>query len=128
VEAEVKYVPLKDLSTEMAKYKYGFMLREKMIINEVATPTKMNSYMAAGVIPIFSNVIGDFTDVFRSMRYVIACNDDQPNHIINQIAEIEKETIAPEKIIGEYRTVFDSYYSRDKYVEEISERLKKELN
>ena len=40
----LKYVPMENLSEELQKYKYGFLLREDNIVNNVATPTKMNSY------------------------------------------------------------------------------------
>lgn len=123
VTAEVKYVPLPDLLQELAQYKYGFLLRENMIINEVSTPTKINSYMAAGVIPIFTDVIGDFKRVFRSLQYVITCDHNDPDHIIERILAIEKQKIDPDQIAGEYRSVFDSYYNRDKYVRTIAEKL-----
>ncbi|MDL2323262.1 hypothetical protein LJC52_04665, partial [Bacteroidales bacterium OttesenSCG-928-A17] len=99
ISAEMKYIPLKDLSHEMAKYKYGFLLRDKILINEVATPTKMNSYMANGVIPIFSNVIGDFRNVFLTLKYVVACENNEPDRIVDQILKIENETIVLNEII-----------------------------
>jgi glycosyltransferase involved in cell wall biosynthesis len=123
VAAEIKYVSLKNLSNEMAKYKYGFLLRKKMIINEVATPTKINSYMASGIIPILSNVIGDFNDVLRPVKYVVMHNDTDYNQTINRILEIEKQGIDINFIINEYSAIFDSYYNRKAYVSAISEKL-----
>ena len=121
-EAEVKYIPLKELPTEMAKYKYGFLLRENMIINEVSTPTKMNSYMASGVIPIFSDVIGDFKNVFNTSNYAIACDNDH-NKIIEQIIKIEHTCIDYQVVLKEYRDIFDSYYNRNMYVSLIAKKL-----
>jgi len=123
ISAEVKYVPVEDLSHEMTKYKYGFLLRDRILINRVATPTKMNSYMAAGVIPIFSDVIGDFRKVFSTLKYAVACNYNQPEQLIDRILEIERDTITPDRIINEYRSFFDTYYNRNKYIDEIAERL-----
>jgi len=79
--------------------------------------------MAAGVIPIFTDVIGDFKRVFRSLQYVITCDHNDPDHIIERILAIEKQKIDPDQIAGEYRSVFDSYYNRDKYVRTIAEKL-----
>ena len=121
-EAEVKYVPLKELPAEMAKYKYGFLLRENMIINEVATPTKMNSYMASGVIPVFSDVIGDFKDVFRPLNFKVAC-DNSYDKIVEQIIKIENNNIDCQQILNEYRSIFNTYYNRDAYVSLIAEKL-----
>ena len=60
--AYVKYVDLRDLNNELLKYKYGFLLRRDNLVNNVATPTKMNSYLACGLIPIFTDAITDYKD------------------------------------------------------------------
>lgn len=54
---DVKYISLHDLDSELIKYKYGFLLRADNILNRVAKPTKMNSYLAVGIIPIYSIVV-----------------------------------------------------------------------
>ncbi|MBR4793314.1 MAG: hypothetical protein IK038_06570 [Bacteroidaceae bacterium] len=60
INYEINYVTVDQLQQELIKYKYGFILREKNWTNEVATPTKMNSYLAAYLIPIFSDGVDDF--------------------------------------------------------------------
>lgn len=57
VNIKISFVKLENLQNELVKYKYGFLLRKNDPINNVATPTKMNSYLAAGIIPINTNVI-----------------------------------------------------------------------
>lgn len=44
---------------------YGFILRSKSIINEVACPTKLVQYLASGVVPIFIDIcpVGDFYEL-----------------------------------------------------------------
>jgi len=40
---------------------YGFMLRDDIVVNRVACPTKLVEYLAAGIIPILTSTrIGDF--------------------------------------------------------------------
>ena len=58
--AQVRYVSLGDLNEELLKYKYGFLLRKDIKVNNVSTPTKMNSYLSSGVIPIYTDAIKDF--------------------------------------------------------------------
>ena len=58
----ILYVPLQDLDEELAKHKYGFMLRENNVVNSCATPTKMNTYLAVGLIPIYTDAITAFND------------------------------------------------------------------
>ena len=123
IEAELKYVPLDKLSVEMGKYKYGFLLRDDILINNVATPTKMNSYMASGVIPIFSDVIGDFKDVFSSLKHIVISGKDDYNSSIEQIVKIEEQGVDAGEILNEYRGIFNTYYSRDAYISRIAEKL-----
>ena len=48
---------------------YGFILREDIVVNHVACPTKLIEYLAMGVIPIVDcEKIGDFSEM--GMRYV----------------------------------------------------------
>lgn len=70
----IKYVQLKDLDSELSKHQYGFLLRENNIINNVATPTKFNSYLAAGIIPIFTDVIYSFNENINLENYELKFN------------------------------------------------------
>jgi glycosyltransferase involved in cell wall biosynthesis len=123
-EAEIKYVPLKDLSNELSKYKYGFLLREEMIINKVSTPTKMSSYMAAGIIPIFSDVIGDFKEIFKSLKHIVICKNNDSLRIVNHILEVERRPVDVKDILNEYRSVFETYYNREQYETLIADKLR----
>ena len=50
-------------------FDYGFIFREKIVINQVACPTKLVEYLATGIIPIMdAEKIGDF--VALGMQYV----------------------------------------------------------
>ena len=57
---ELLFVPLAQLDQELSQYQYGFLIRENHCINKVSTPTKMNSYLAVGLVPIYTNAIDDF--------------------------------------------------------------------
>ena len=53
----VDYVSYEILNEKIQDFKYGFLIRDDILVNQVATPTKMNGYLANGVIPIYSNII-----------------------------------------------------------------------
>lgn len=125
VEATVKFIPSTELQNVLSCYKYGFIVRDDIAVNNVATPTKMNSYMAAGVIPIYSDVIGDFKKIFRDLKYVIPFLDFK--EAIEKILEIEKNGINCECIKSEYKKIFDSYYSTDRYIESLGHFLTNKL-
>lgn len=57
---ELLFVSLEELDRELSQYEYGFLIRENHSINNVSTPTKMNSYLSVGLIPIYTDVILDF--------------------------------------------------------------------
>lgn len=117
VEADVKYVPYEKIDEELQKYKYGFIIRDQNIVNSVATPTKMNSYMANGVIPIYSDVVASFHDNLQHVRYAVPLGNN--NSGIEQLFQLEEEIINPEDVLRDYTTVFNQYYSRDYYIEQL---------
>lgn len=58
-----------ELIDEYHKSDYGLILREDIIVNKVACPTKLVEYLAMGILPIVdTEKIGDFVDL--GMKYV----------------------------------------------------------
>lgn len=123
IEAVIKYVSMSHLKEELSRYKYGFLLREDHLVNRVATPTKMNSYLAAGIIPVFSDVIEDFHTVFAPLSVSVSGKVDNPFQIIQKIKNIENSKLDVQQIKNEYKELFSFYYDRGKYVRGISEKI-----
>lgn len=123
VKAEIKFVASSELQQVLGAYKYGFIVRDDIAVNNVATPTKMNSYMAAGVIPVYSDVINDFQTVFRDLKYVVSFTGEK--EALSKIKKIETFGVDCGEIKSEYETVFGFYYSVDKYVGLLSTFLTK---
>lgn len=120
---EVKYVDIEKLDIEMRKYKYGFLLRDNTIINRVATPTKMGTYLAAGIIPIFTTAVADFDNLLPLDGYGLKFNYTDSNlFIAKQIADFDRKEIDIEKIRETYQTVFSSYYSPNHYLNMIHQK------
>lgn len=67
----VLYVSLDALDAELSKYQYGFLIRDNHPINNVSTPTKMNSYLAVGLIPIYTDVIYSFNENLNLLNFEI---------------------------------------------------------
>lgn len=122
VDAIVKYVPYSQLAEEIKGFKYGFLIREDDIVNNVATPTKMCNYLANGIIPIFSNVIGDFKDELRNLKYAIPLGEDTTG--IEKLYELEKNIIKGSDVKEDFLMVFDKYYSKEYYIEIIAAKIK----
>lgn len=122
LDVEAKSVPYMELNRELSKYKYGFLIREDMLINNVATPTKMSSYLSCGLIPVYSAVIKDFDKNLSFMKWGIKDlgNSDE---LIKQLVSLENVDIRLEELINDYKLIFDSYYNRSRYVQKISSYL-----
>lgn len=121
----VKYVPLDQLQGEMEQYKYGFLLRQKNWVNYVATPTKMNSYLAAHLIPIFSNGVSDFEKNIDLGKYTILADTPlSPHDIARKILTFEKHTHDFDEYGKIVSDLFDKHYNTTKYKDLIIRRIK----
>ena len=120
-DVEIKYIPKGLVQAELQKYKYGFIIREDVNVNRVATPTKLNSYMASGVIPIVSDSLTDFVDNTSKCKYICRIgNDLTPGKIADKIVSFEKLNIDIADIKNEYIQIFSSYYNANKYINSLS--------
>lgn len=119
---EVDYVPAKQIGEELKKYKYGFLIREEHIVNTVSTPTKMNTYLANGVIPIYSNVISDFEENINLDHYELRCSPKLvPMEIAQLIYNFEvKVEVEPKQFLELCQTIFNKYYNDKYYTEKLS--------
>ena len=120
---EIKYVPLKQLSEELHKHKYGFIIRDNNIVNNVSTPTKMNSYLSNYIIPIFSDAVDSFVRHIHLEKYQIMVNCPLDADIAaNQIIEFENTV----KDYTDYQSVvsklFANYYNDETYYDIIDNR------
>lgn len=123
------FVPFEKLNDELKKYKYAFLLREDNIINNVATPTKMNSYLSNHLIPIYTNVVDafekniDLNDFAIKLTDINAFNENAKlieAHHNNIVINIE----AQKKAILQ---IFKTFYNKDYYLEKMTLMLKKQL-
>lgn len=53
VDVKIEYCAPEMMNAKLSEFKYGFLIRDNIKVNQIATPTKINTYMAAGIIPIF---------------------------------------------------------------------------
>lgn len=120
VNANIKYVALKEINTELLNYKYGFLVRENITVNKVSTPTKMSTYMASGVIPIYSDVIEAFSNL-GTLKYSIKTKNIDTESVAKKIIEFENIPIDNEDLYREYHKVFNTYYSKKTYINQIKE-------
>lgn len=119
-------VPQEQMDAELASCKFGFIIREDTVINNVATPTKLATYLGNGVIPIFSSTVWAFRDLTKHSDYL--CCLDKDSHDVDKVVTFIEKTIKPESILGNYRKLFDNYYNRDKYISSMKSFLSNSLS
>lgn len=120
---ELNFVKLENLQVELSKYKYGFLLRKNNIVNNVATPTKMNSYLAAGLIPIYTSVVDDFELNIDLQDYSLKFNELDISNIAEAVCSFDNILIDANRLYRIYTNVFLKYYNDDVYIEAMNSKL-----
>lgn len=127
-DVDIQFVPLKDLPNVMSKFKYGFLLREDVALNNVATPTKFNSYMSLGIIPVLSDVVHDYRKYINKMKYVVKVDNlTDFSNSLKAVGDIESQKIVANDILSEYTSIFSEYYNPESYKEDLRKVAKKYL-
>lgn len=99
--------PQDQLWKYVAEAKYGFVLREDSVINRVATPTKISTYLANGVIPIYGSCIEAFSETSEGILR-LKYNEET---FVDDLRELETMNIAAEDIFNQYSDYFAKYLS-----------------
>lgn len=125
---EIHYVPVETLQDELHKCKYGFIIRNNHIVNLVATPTKMNSYLAAYMIPVFSDGVDAFRQHINLGEYTLmAKNPLDVDAIVDQIIRFENNISCFQNYERIVKSLFTDYYCDEKYNNIIFEKMNKLL-
>lgn len=123
---KVAYKKQKELGSELNRIKYGFVLRKDIIVNEVATPTKLSNYISHGIIPIYSNCLRSFDNYNNeSNGYGIACDLTNEKESIKKIENSMNSAIDNKAIKRWCSKTFSTYYGKDVYIKKISNRLRR---
>ncbi|MBR5527379.1 MAG: hypothetical protein IKV97_00130 [Clostridia bacterium] len=120
----IGFVPKEQVADEMAKAKFGFCIREDSIVNRVATPTKLSSYVANGVMPIYSEYIEDFHNLAKNSKYCFCANPEFDSQVVEKLVAACNKDISANDVFSEYTEIFGNYYSKAFHAEMLTELLK----
>lgn len=117
----VNMVPKEEVKRELEGATFGFILRRDNEVNRVATPTKISSYLSAGVLPIYSRCLVDFDSRAngRLFAFPMDIGDDSA-----ALVDFINKRIDAERVKEEIVELFDSYYSAKAHAESIAELAK----
>lgn len=115
----ISFTPPDRIGEELSRAKFGFSLREDNPVNRVATPTKLSTYVAFGVLPIYSACLQGFHEVARGNPYCLCVKDGA-----DAIAKIERlcgAQINSMDVYNRMRESFGEYYSSSFHIPHITE-------
>ena len=107
---EIDFVRVEQLVERMKDVKYGFIIREDEIFNRVATPTKLSTYMANGIIPIYSDCLDGLNEVIGDSEYVVKMKNIEDISPI--LCSVEK-TISARDVYRDFLNHFDRHYNAE---------------
>ena len=122
----VGFAPGDKIVQEMANAKFGFSLRKNHPVNNVATPTKLSTYVTNGVIPIYSQYVCDFSSKSKDNPYAVRADADN-EYGLEQIVTLCNEIIVAEDVWNAFDSSYGNYYSRLYHMEHISEILRQKI-
>ncbi|QCW98783.1 glycosyltransferase family 4 protein [Aggregatimonas sangjinii] len=121
---KINYVSLEEVMHELGNHKYGFLLREDNIVNNCATPTKMNTYLSAGLMPIHTYAVHSFNEHINLDKFEIKGN------LESEKSKLAEEILVHDDIQIDYNTYYDvchsnfkEYFDDTHYIEKITSEL-----
>lgn len=109
-------VKQEDMNDALAQCKYGFLLRDNNIVNQVATPTKLATYVGNGVIPIMTSTIRFYADIAEEYPHVYSYDENDKDEVINKALT---DKIDAKKLEEEYSSLMDKYFNPQRYIKEL---------
>lgn len=101
----------------LSECKYGFIIRDNNLVNQVATPTKLCDYLGNGVIPIYTDTIRAYADIAEHFEHLYCYDEGNKEQVIDAAMHAEIDATELEK---EYRQVMDEYFNPQKFQEKLS--------
>lgn len=117
VEAEIDFVPVEQLPQRLKTVRYGFLLRRDDIVNHVATPTKLATYLCSGVIPLYSGCIASASKIMGDTPYAFCYNEgDDPS----ALAETLTARTEAQEVQSSFATLYEQYYDPHSHTRRIA--------
>lgn len=113
----VARVPKEQVKKELEEATYGFILRRDIDVNRVATPTKISSYLSAGVLPIYSSCLKDFHAQAEGKSFAFALN---PGDSVDELVRYINNGVKKETVQQEIKDLFSTYYSTENHIRNIT--------
>lgn len=119
----IDYVNKDDLPFVLSEAKFGFVLRENHVVNQVSTPTKISTYLSCGVIPIYGSSILSFENLAKQMKFAIKWDGQIENYL--NVEEKMKYQFKAAEVYEEYLNIFETSFSSTLHIQNLSQIFSK---
>lgn len=120
----VDFVSQNNLKHRIQGATFGFCLRKNHPVNRVATPTKLSTYVANDIIPVFSSSLQDFSQVANCSEYAVRIDRMPPSDLdVARIVRLCSDLPTREDVHRDFASCFSSYYSSETYIEMIAKQV-----
>ncbi|EOX4341819.1 hypothetical protein [Vibrio cholerae] len=103
-----------NLSKEISKYEYGFLIRDDSNVNKVASPIKLGEYLSCGVRPIITSVVSAFEEINSTEVCIVipfCSKQGEIISIINSVCHVNVESVLE---------LYQGIYSEDMIIKRMS--------
>ena len=114
---EIDFVPVERLQERLRNVKFGFVIRKEDPVNYVATPTKALTYLANGIIPIYSSSLAGIDPILSRTDYKVRYENDEN---ITDILSLMDGQIDKYRIKSDYMEIYNDTYCRDEHIKRIA--------
>lgn len=116
-EVAVTEASFEALPSLLQRHAYGLLLRESMLINEVSTPTKFSTYLAAGLIPVLTGHTPALNALNVSPSHLIRVPEPHAHQAIaNAILAHLDRPPAPKAVHEDFAGVFTQTFNDERQI------------
>lgn len=89
----VKSLPYNEVSSYLSASDVSFLIRDNVVMNAVASPTKLAEYMACGL-PVISTSVAEKWVTLEGMNYIIDVENTAPEDLHSIMMTVDKNVIS----------------------------------
>lgn len=120
----IDFVAKEALPKVLSEVKFGFLLREPSPVNAVATPTKMITYLASGVIPIYSDCLESVEEILAGCSHCVTVRSADD---LTPILEMTRRQLTAGEVYKDFETICRRHYHRQEHIDGICNDLQTKL-
>lgn len=86
----------------LSKMEYGFLIRDNVLLNNVASPIKLAEYLSCGVNPIISDSLIDFSKIINESKCGIVITNDNFDEAIDNLLKFTPNLTKAIKLYNDF--------------------------